>query len=222
MIDGMEDSPRFPQLGDLSRNLTQIEFVCFLGWNVADGHWGRLGLDETAGGLLLLDLFSKLHGGGRLEMVNESSGRLQQRLMSLRRGSFEEIQQEAPFSRHAQRNMKSLLRAWEENGEAGFARVWELVFRMGGEAAREPQEPIRIIGEGGDCQERALEVLGAPDWETRVAAEWFSSVQKAHEIAAWSLNILTAPAIESRPREDCVKRNETQAADRSPMTSSLQ
>jgi hypothetical protein len=169
----MEDSPRFPELADLCRNLTQIEFIWFLGWNIADGRWGRIGLDVTAGRGLLLDLFSKLQDGGCLEVIKESSGRLQQRLMSLQRGTFEEIQQESPFSRLAQHNMESLLRAWKKDREAGFALAWETAFRVGWEAAREAQDQIQIIGEGGDCEERALEVKGAPDRHTRVAAEWW-------------------------------------------------
>ena len=40
-------------------------------------------------------------------------------------------------------------------------------------AARESQNPIRITGDVGDCEERALEVIGAPNRETRVAAEWW-------------------------------------------------
>jgi len=79
MIGCMEDSPRFPEIADLCRTFTQIEFVWLLGWNIADGHWGRIGLDEVAGRGLLLDLFSKLHAAAVLEVVKESSGRLQQR-----------------------------------------------------------------------------------------------------------------------------------------------
>jgi hypothetical protein len=93
--------------------------------------------------------------------------------MSFRRGSFEEIQQESPFSRHVQRNRETLLRAWNEKGQAGFAQAWDRVFPIGWEAAREPQDPIRIVGETGDWQERALEVMGAPDQHTRVADEWW-------------------------------------------------
>ena len=168
----MADAPELSEVAYFVQNLTTIEVVWLLGWNIADGRWGRVGLDEMAGRGLLLDLFTNLHGGG-LEVVKESSGRLQQHLMSLRRGTFEEIQQQAPFRRHVQRNMEALLRAWYEEGEAGFTQTWERIFRVGWDTARAPQEPIRIIGEGGDCQERALEVLGAPDHETRAAAEWW-------------------------------------------------
>jgi hypothetical protein len=112
-----------------------------------------------AGCGLLLDLFTNLNGGG-LEVVKVSSGRLQQRLMSLRRGTFEEIQQQAPFSRHAQCNMETLLRAWNEEGEAGFTQTWERIFPVGWDTAREPQEPIRIIGEGGRLPRARLGSFG--------------------------------------------------------------
>jgi hypothetical protein len=168
----MEDSPRFPELADLCRDLTQIEFIWFLGWNIADGRWGRIGLEQLSARHFLMDLFSKLHDDP-LEGAKTSCGRLQQRLMAFQRGAFEDIQQESPFSRLAQRNMDALLRAWMEDREAGYARVWEQVFKPGWEAARESQEPIQIFGDVGDCEERALEVKGAPDRGTRVAAEWW-------------------------------------------------
>lgn len=170
----MPDIP--PQLAEVAyfaQHLNTIEFVWFLAWNIADGQWAKIGIGETAGRGQLLCHFSKLQDGGRFEVLKESSGRLQQRLMALRRGTFEEIQQEAPFSRHAQQNMEDLLRAWKNKGEAGFSRAWEQAFPVGGEAVREPQDLIRIIGEVGDCEERALEVKGAPDRHIRVAAEWW-------------------------------------------------
>jgi hypothetical protein len=168
----MEDSPRFPELAYLCLNLNQIEFVWFLGWNVADGRLTRIGLEQTSGRQFLLDLLSKLHGDP-LEGVKKSGSRLQQRLMALHRGSFEEIQEQSPFRRQAQRNMDTLLRAWIQERETGYTRVWDEVFQQGWEAARESQKPIQIIGDVGDCEERALEVKGAPNRETRVAAEWW-------------------------------------------------
>ena len=92
----MEDSPQFPELSDLCRSLTQIEFVWLLGWNIADGRWGRIGLEQTSGRDFLLNLFSKLQDKP-LEGMKNSGGRLQQRLMALHRGSFEEIQDESRF-----------------------------------------------------------------------------------------------------------------------------
>uniref|UniRef100_Q027X6 Uncharacterized protein n=1 Tax=Solibacter usitatus (strain Ellin6076) TaxID=234267 RepID=Q027X6_SOLUE len=172
MIGIMEDSPRFPELADLCKNLTQIEFIWLLGWNIADGRWGRIGLDRASGRQFLLDLLSKLNGDP-LEGVKNSRERLQQRLMALRGSSFEEIQEEAPFSRQAQRNMDALLSAWTRERETGYARVWDEIFHSGWEAARESQNPIQINGGAGDCEERALEVEGAPNRETRVAAEWW-------------------------------------------------
>ena len=93
--------------------------------------------------------------------------------MASRSGTFEETQQQSPFSRAAQRNMDTLLHAWVNEGETGFARVWAEVFAPGWETARSAEDPIRVVGDTGDCEERALEVRGAPDSETRVAAEWW-------------------------------------------------
>jgi len=169
----MANALDLPEFAHLDQDLTPGELAWLLGWNVADGRWGRIGMDERAARGSLLFLFTNLQSDAGLEVVKTSSGWLQQRLMSLRRGAFEEIQRHAPFSRHAQRNMGALFRAWKEEGEARFAQAWEGAFPVGWETAREPQEPIRIIGEGGDRKERALDVLGAPDAETRAAAEWW-------------------------------------------------
>jgi hypothetical protein len=166
--------PHLSEIAYFAQHLTTIEFVWFLAWNIADGRWTEMGLDNTAGRSQLLYHFSQLHDDGELlDVVKKSSGQLRRRLMALQRGAFEEIQREAPFSRHAQRNMETLLRAWKEEGEAGFAQAWEKTFPVGGEGTRGPEEPIRIVGDGGDSPERALDVLGAPDQETRVAAEWW-------------------------------------------------
>ena len=95
------------------------------------------------------------------EVLKESSGRLQERPMALRRGTFEEIQQEAPFSRYAQRYMKALLRAWKNKGGGGIrASVGTGVpCWVGGRARATRSDPdhrrgrrlrgARVRGEGG-------------------------------------------------------------------------
>ena len=74
--------PEFAEITYVCKNLLQIEFIWLLGGNIADGRWAG-SVDEAAGRGWLLDLFSKLDGS--LEIVQESNGRLQQRLMSLQR-----------------------------------------------------------------------------------------------------------------------------------------
>lgn len=152
--------------------LSEIELVWLIAWNSAAGEWDRIGLEEAEAREFLLDLVRKLQGDP-LDAAKQSRVRLQQGLMALRRGDFQEIQREAPFSRNARHKMESLLRAWVEEGDAGFARVWERIFQPGWEAARGLESPIQIIGEIGDCRERALELKGTADRETRVAAEWW-------------------------------------------------
>jgi hypothetical protein len=146
--------------------------VWLLGWNIAAGEWRRIGLNPPAAKELLLDLFGKLQGDSR-DLSKRSAERLQQSLMALGEGTFEEIQEEPPFSRFAQRNMEALLQAWRDRSEPGFAEVWDATFHAGWQDEREHQYPIRIIGETGDCQERAFEIPGAHDRESGAAAEFW-------------------------------------------------
>jgi hypothetical protein len=152
--------------------LSEIELIWLIAWNIADGEWGRIDLEQESASKLLLDFFRRIQGDPA-EAAKAARIQLQQSLMALRRGTFEEIQQESPFSRHAQRNMGALLGAWVKEGEAGFARAWAEVFSSGWETSKVTQDPIRVVVDTGDCAERALEVRGAPDRETRVSAEWW-------------------------------------------------
>jgi hypothetical protein len=152
--------------------LSEVELLWLIAWNIADGEWSRIDLDQASGRNVLLKFLSALRVDPR-EAAKESRIGLQQSLMALRQGSFEETQQESPFSRYAERNMKELVRAWMKEGEAGFVRKWAEVFPPGWEANKPKQEPVRIIVDTGDCEGRALEVTGAPDWQTRAGAEWW-------------------------------------------------
>jgi hypothetical protein len=142
-------------------------------WDIANGEWGRSRLDEQRGREWLLQKYFGRLQGDPVEAVTRARGQLQQYLMAAQSGAFEEVQQQSPYSREAQRNMDTLLRAWVNEGEAGFARAWAEVFVPGWKTARGFQDPIRVVGETGDCEERAFEVIGAPDQATRVAAEWW-------------------------------------------------
>lgn len=167
----MDIKPVGDYIGKVSE-LPQIQLVWLLGWNIAAGEWQRIGLSPPTAKEFLMDLFSKLQGD-LSHLAKTSAGRLQHCLMALRTETFEEIQQEAPFSRFAHENMKTLLQSWSDEGEAGFTRVWNNIFHAGWETQRQSQNAIRIVGVMGDSKERALEVVGAPDRETRVAAEWW-------------------------------------------------
>src|SRR5437899_2577183 len=128
--------------------LSEIEFVWLLGWNIADGQWACIGLGESGARKFLLELLSKLHGD-LFDAAKQSRTRLQQLLMALHRGDFEETQQESPFSLYARHNMDALLRGWMEERERGFERLWQEIFQPGWEAARQRQNPIQITGETG-------------------------------------------------------------------------
>src|SRR4051812_34272198 len=108
--------------------LSQIELSWFIAWIIADGDWGGVDLEQEGGRKLLLQFFGYLEDKP-LEAAQQARIRLQQCLMALRRGTFEEIQRESPFSRYAEGNMESLLQAWMEEHESGFTRKWSEIFR---------------------------------------------------------------------------------------------
>ena len=154
--------------------LSQDELAWLVAWKAAAGAWDRIDLSPDEAKEVILHFMRCLHkDADALQAAKQSRGRLQQSLMALRRQSFEEIQSEAPFSVEANGNFKELLRAWQDEGEEGVTRVWNRMFAPGRHETKHSQVPIKIIGGPGDCQERALEVIGAPDQETRVAAEWW-------------------------------------------------
>lgn len=152
--------------------LSAAEIAWLIAWNIAAGEWTRVDLNEEQGRGFLHNLFSKL-SGGLLSAAEEAWMVLQRCLMALRREGFEDIQQEAPFSRYALSNMLALARAWMEGGETGLLRKWADVSAPGWEARRPRQEPVRIIVDTGDSEEHALEVRGAPDRKTRISAEYW-------------------------------------------------
>lgn len=170
-----EPQPNIQRVGDYVAKISklpEVGRVWLLGWNIAAGQWRRIGLDPQAGKEYLADLFGRLQGD-LSDLSKRSAEQLQHGLMALRRGSFEEIQDEAPFSRFAQRNMESLLRAWEGGGQREFSRVWDSTFHRNWEEEREEEYPIQVIGGPGDCEQRAFELLGAPDQHRRVEAEFW-------------------------------------------------
>ena len=147
--------------------LFRSEIAWLIAWNIAAGEWSRVDLKEEQGRGFVHNLFSKL-SGDLLSTAEEAWRVLQRCLMALRREGFEDIQQEAPFSRYALSNMLALARAWMEGGETGLLRKWADVFAPGWEARRPRQEPFGIIVDTGDSEEHALEVRGAPDRKTRI------------------------------------------------------
>jgi len=152
--------------------LSGAEIAWLIAWNIATGEWSRVDLDEEQGRTFLHNLLRNL-SGDLLSAAEEAWMVLQRCLMALRREGFEDIQQEAPFSRYALSNMLALARAWMEGGETGLLRKWADVFAPGWEAKRPRQEPVQIIVDTGDSEEHALEVRGAPDRKTRISAEYW-------------------------------------------------
>lgn len=151
---------------------SSIEMAWLIAWNVAAGYWNRVGLTPTEARELMFN-FARPFQGKPVEAVTGSRVQLQQALMALRKDGFEEIQGEAPFRQHAQQNLVRLLSAYLEGGDSGMAAAWREVFPGDREVQPVSYRPIRVIENDGESEDRALEVVGAPDQATRVAAEWW-------------------------------------------------
>lgn len=157
---------------DKSQGLSEIELMWLIAWNLAAGYWDKVALAPDQAKTLMFDFARQLQGNP-LEAARNSWIHMRQALMTLRKDSFEDIQAEAPFRPHAYRNLQRLLTAHIESGDLGMEKAWQEIFPEGREVEPEKYQPIRVIGGNGESEETALEVIGAPDRETRVAAEWW-------------------------------------------------
>lgn len=163
-----------PEPTAAGEGLSDTELAWLIAWNAAAGAWDRIGLstDEAKQALLHFMRCMLVNGDG-LKAVKESRIWLRQSLMALRRESFEAIQSEAPFNRDTLLNFEALARAWQEAGEQGVTQKWNEIFAPGWQERRHSHAAVRVVGGPGDSEERALEVVGAPDRETRIAAEYW-------------------------------------------------
>jgi hypothetical protein len=140
------------------KGLSEVELATLGIWFVAVGRWDLLDFSEAQAEQFVIHFFKCLkddpeHG------LRASYLSLQNTFMAMRRGSFEAIQSEPPFSRFGRRNMKVLLRAWLETDETGFRSAWEKIFGADHRAQLPHEQPIRIIGRSGDSTENAIQVL---------------------------------------------------------------
>ncbi len=152
--------------------VSQADILFLTAWKCAAGEWDQLGLAADQAREMLFDFIGVIQGD-RIQAIRHSRLSLQNSLMALRRGSFEEIQREAPFLDYANRNLLELVGAWTAGGKVEFASLWEKLFAPGWQDKMQHQEPILIAGSGGDSEENALETIGAPDQQTRVATEYW-------------------------------------------------
>jgi hypothetical protein len=153
------------------QGLTDVQMMLLIGWNLAAGYWSRIGLSPAEAKELMFNFAAQV--ASKPVRTRELLPPIQQALMALRKDPFEVIQGEAPFRPHAQANMKRLLNAYIEGGDSGLDAAWAEVFSEDQEVQPADYQPIRVVGGNGKSKETALEVVGAPDQETRVAAEWW-------------------------------------------------
>lgn len=141
------------------KGFSQLELATLGIWFVAVGRWDRMDFSEEEAQAFVIHFFKCLKGDPE-DGVRSSYLSLQNTFMAMRRGTFESIQSEPPFSRVGRQNMKTLLRAWLEGGEAEFRSAWEDVFGSGSRKPLRPQErPLRVIARSGDSPENAIQVI---------------------------------------------------------------
>jgi hypothetical protein len=117
--------------------------------------------------------FFKCLQGNPEDGVRASYLSLQNTFMAMRKGTFESIQAEPPFSRFGRRTMNALLGAWLGGGEAELKGRWREMFGSASRARVQQENPIRVVVRSGDSREDAIQVL--TDYpEDKVNAEyWF-------------------------------------------------
>jgi hypothetical protein len=153
------------------KGFSEIELATLSIWFVAVGRWDYLGLSETEGQHLILHFF-KCNQGKLEDGVRASCLSLQNTFMAMRKNTFEAIQSEPPFSRFGRRNMKALVRAWAEGGEAGFTANWREIFCSGWQTRGISELPARVRGGSGEKPEDAIEIL-ADKREDKINGEYW-------------------------------------------------
>jgi hypothetical protein len=138
------------------KGLSQSELAELAVWFVAAGRWAEAGLSEAEARELVCHFFKCLSSPAK-DSLEASYLSLQNTLMAMRKGTFESIQSEPPFSRAGRAGMRALLRAWLA-GEAEFKRTWEEVFCPNWRQAQQDRA-IRIVGGPGGTPDTAIELV---------------------------------------------------------------
>jgi hypothetical protein len=178
------------------KGLSKIELATLGIWFVAIGRWDHMDFSEPEAQEYVLHFFRCLKDPENGLKASYLS--LQNTLMAMRRGSFEAIQSEPPFSRYGRRNMKLFLKAWLEGGEAGFTNAWGEIFGAGGRSFQPPlEQPIRILSRSGNSPENAIQVL--TDYrEDRINAEYWHLYYEYGQGWRREMQMSTAPDASGR------------------------
>jgi hypothetical protein len=130
------------------RNLSEWEIGILTVLFIADGKWDKLDLNEEQAQNLVHRLFGCFGENDTIKAVYLS---LQNALMARRKDTFEEIQEEPPFSRRGQRTLTRLFEAWKDAGEQGLTECWNIVFCDGSCLEEEPRRLVRVEADTGIC-----------------------------------------------------------------------
>jgi hypothetical protein len=117
-----------------------------------------MGFTDAEAQSLVIHFFRCLKGDPK-DALRASYLSLQNTFMAMRRDTFETIQSEPPFSGSGRRNMKALMRAWLEGGEAAFMARWHLIFCSDSGPKIPEDRPVRVISDSGNKEENAIQIL---------------------------------------------------------------
>lgn len=153
------------------KGLSELQLASLAVWFAAIGQWSHAGLSEAEACSFVMHFFKCLKPPHK-NALRGNYVSLQNTFMAMRKGTFEAIQLEPPFSRFGRRNMKALLRGWLWGQEAEFTSTWAEIFPSGWDAKVSPELPVHVIESSGDDAESAIQIL-SHDAEDKINGEYW-------------------------------------------------
>jgi hypothetical protein len=155
------------------RDLSSTELAILSALYVTDGRWDDLGLTEEDACDMLAHFFHCLRGDLR-DAIGTCYDSLQNSLMARRKDTFEQIQNEPPFSLFGETNMRAFLEAWIEGGKPLVTERWPTIFAAGWREQRAVQTPVRIQVDTGDSADHAIGLETGPRDRGKIQSWYFN------------------------------------------------
>ena len=152
--------------------LSELELASLGVWFVGAGTWHRMNFSEPEAREFAVHFFKCLNKDDPESSLRASYLSLQNTFMAMRRGTFEAIQSEPPFSRFGRRCLKALLRAWLHGGETEFRSRWSKIFIPGWQVQVQQERPLSVVADSGESAAHAIHIVEG-DLEDRVNGEYW-------------------------------------------------